>query len=79
MKILADKNNNIILDYEGKYPIEPAFVDLNNVTIKNARLKINGAKAPLLDSLKAAILAFKTVRYGQWIDESSSIINDLKK
>ena len=72
MKIYTNEEGNVVLDYEGKWPIEPLEISVDNAVITNALLKIKGGKAPLLDSLRAAWIAFLTVRYGEFVDEGES-------
>lgn len=61
--------NKIVIDFCGRYPCEPLFIDGGgeiDFTLQNGKVNIKGGKAPLLDAIKGAILAFKNIRYGQF-------------
>lgn len=64
--IITKEDGKTCLDYEGQYPIEPVIIISGDIIIKNAIFKRNGYKAPILTSIKSAILAYKNVRYGQF-------------
>jgi len=62
--------NEIVIDFCGRYPNEPLFIDgakEMSFTFQNGKINIKGGKGSLLDAIKGAILAFKNIRYGQFI------------